>query len=121
MLFCPESDAAADPTTRGTWPANTMPRSRARRAIAKYVSAVSCECTLMKSTPSATSESTPTRASAALRASRCGIGTSPPSRYGPDAMMRGPTSRPRAISLRHVVSVAQSPAMSRTPVTPFAT
>src|SRR5205814_8127664 len=47
-------------------------------------------------------------------------GTSPPSRYGPDAMMRGPTSRPARMSRRHVVSVSQSPAMSRTPVTPFA-
>ena len=56
-----------------------------------------------------------------LRARRCGMGTSPPSRYGPDAMMRGPTSCPRAISERHVLSVSQSPAMSRTPVTPFAT
>src|SRR5687767_9879320 len=35
MLFWPESDAAADPTTLGTWPAKTIPRSRARRAIAK--------------------------------------------------------------------------------------
>ena len=55
-------------------PANTTPRSRARRAIAKYDSALSCEWTLMKSTPSAMSESTPALASAALRASRWGYG-----------------------------------------------
>src|SRR5688572_13089177 len=120
MLACPESDASAAPTVRDTCPANGIRRARAARAMAKYDSRVSWPCTLMKSTPSLISESTAGAASAGDFTSRCGIGTSPPSRYGPDDTMRGPISVPRAISPRHAERAVQSLAMSRTPVTPLA-
>ena len=98
MLACPESDASAAPTRRDTWPANGMPRVRAARAMAKYDSRVSWPCTLMKSTPSLMSESTAGAASAGVFTRRCGMGTSPPSRYGPEATTRGPMTDPCAMS-----------------------
>ena len=75
--------------------------SLAARAAAKKVSRGNALWTFTKSTSRDTSESTARRASSGECTSMCAIGDAWPSRYGPAATMRGPTSAPLAISLRH--------------------
>ncbi len=89
--------------------------------MAKYDSRDINDCSLMKSAPRRFKSSTAFRPSSGLAtATELGNRGFGPSSMGPEVTIRGPSSFPCEISLRHRWRTSSSPPMSRTEVTPLA-
>ena len=95
------------PTTRGTWPANAMPRSRARRAMAKYDAGVELPVHLDE-VHAQRDERVHAGARFLRRCARAGAGWERRRPRGTDPTRRCavPRARPRRSRARHVVSVS---------------